>query len=146
MRLHKDTCIYVFGSLRTCGSGCVWMCLCIHVFMPTICMCVCACVCIPMALLMYQESARINSFYSDLISTYVESSYPHLGSFCLRSTRSFLSTEWFRSLFSLSQRKMKPREKVKRILKFTIFFFSERTIICSEVHRMNNTLAIFPSL
>ena len=148
-------CIYVFGSLHTCGSSCVWKCLCIQVFIPTVCMCayvhVCVCVCVcayaPVDLLIFMEGARINSS-SDWESACSMSSYPHLGSFCLRSAWSSLSPEGgFCSPFSWSQSKMKLKRKSReRIYKLELFIFSERAVICSEIHGMSSAVGKFSHL
>ena len=110
------------------------LCACVHM---SVCVCVCVCVHAPVGLLIFMEGARINSS-----SDCSMSSYPHLGSFCLRSAWSSLSPEGgFCSPFSWSQSKMKLKRKSReRIYKLELFIFSERAVIFSEMHGMSSAV------
>ena len=101
---------YVYMCLEVCTHVVLVVCESVYAFkfLYPLCACVCVSVCVcacvhaPVGLLIFTEGARINSS-SDWESACSMSSYAHLGSFCLRSVWSSLSTEGgFCSPFSWS--------------------------------------------
>lgn len=73
--------IHVYTCLEVCAHVFLVVCESVYAFTFLYPLFACTCVCAhaPVGLLMCMEGARINSFYSDLVSAYVVRSYPHLG-------------------------------------------------------------------
>lgn len=144
---------YVYMCLEVCTHVVLVVCESVYAFrfLYPLCACVCVCLCArahtPVGLLIFTEGARMNSS-SDGESACSVSSYPHLGLFCLRSAWPSLSPEGgFCSPFSWSQSKMKLKGKSReRIYKLEHFIFSERAVICSEIHRMSSAVRRFSHL